>query len=540
MPFDFRCRSPLLPLLLITAGAASLRLIGINEPLWLDELHTAWSVSAGLQDVAPRAMQGNQSPLYFLVLYPLVALGDAFGGTTVIDAACNDAAWLLRLPSLLAGVGLVPLMYVVVRQLTGHGGAGLLAAALVAVDRDCLFFAGEARPYAWVQLVALGHVLLFARLLQDPRAGLRLCFIAGGILLFYLHYTAVLLVGVELFAYGVLLLRSGSRPLYRPQALLLDTAAIGLGCTPAIPHLLEIAGRRQQWRPYVPLPGVVDLLRQFRSDVTMLLPVAVVATLAALDRWNRRIAQDSSGRGAKALRQLSWPRPAACVLVAAWALLPRLLAAGFTYAGLAPLALSRYVIASAVAPIAFAALCWSMIVSRRTRFLLAVVLLGLVVYRGGLVSQLARDGRLIGDRQEDWRGAVRYINQRAAAGTPVFLCSGLLEDASLRAAGGGRMAYCRFPVSGPLALHAGLEARPLPTRGEDRLAGSDQEALLAAGRGWWIIRGGPSLVESVLNDLRRQLQTRQRVPRVTDRRRFGRSLTVLRVEVAPRATAAGQ
>jgi hypothetical protein len=438
------------------------------------------------------------------------------------------------LPSLLASVALVPLMFVAVRQFTGQNAAGLLAAALVAIDRDCLFFAHEARPYAWVQLVGLGHILLFARLLSDPGGGRRVLFVAGGILLFYLHYTAVLLVVVELAAYGLLALRSGTRPAYRPAALAGDVATIGLGCAPMIPHLLEIAARRGQWRPYVSSPGPIELLRQFRSDVTMLLPAAVVAWLAAMEGLGRHAAWWPFNRRPDAARRLHSPRPSATTLILSWALLPRLLAAAATYAQLAPLALSRYIIFSAVAPIAFAALCWSIIVSSRARFLLAVALLGLMVYRGGLVTQFRHDRRLVGDRQEDWRGAVRHINRVAAAGAPVFLCSGLLEDATLRDPENGRAAYCRFPVSGPRALRGDLDARPLPTLGEERLAADDQRALLEAGGGWWIVRGGSSLVESIRHDLRRQLSSGRRAVRITDCEQFGGRLTVLRAEVESR------
>ncbi|MFP6620039.1 MAG: hypothetical protein VB877_11885 [Pirellulaceae bacterium] len=46
-------------LLLIMLLAATLRAQHVSDPLWLDELHTAWVVEDGIGDVAGRAAAGN-------------------------------------------------------------------------------------------------------------------------------------------------------------------------------------------------------------------------------------------------------------------------------------------------------------------------------------------------------------------------------------------------------------------------------------------------------------------------------------------------
>src|SRR4051812_38177258 len=137
-------------LTLIIALGAMLRLWQINDSLWVDELHTSWCVQGGLNQVAQRAALGNQSPLYFYVVWGVTRL-------------LGESEFTLRLPSLLAGIALPGLMYLLVRRL-GPGERmvwpAVLAAFLVSVDHASLFFAAEARPYALVQLLAAVSLLL--------------------------------------------------------------------------------------------------------------------------------------------------------------------------------------------------------------------------------------------------------------------------------------------------------------------------------------------------------------------------------------------
>src|SRR5207237_1835887 len=100
---------------------------------------------------------GNYSPLYFW----LVWLSTRCVGLT---------EWGVRLPSLLAGIGLIPVMYFAAARLLGSRLAGLTAAAIVALD-GALFgwYSQEARPYALVQLLAVVHVWIFFELVRVDR-----------------------------------------------------------------------------------------------------------------------------------------------------------------------------------------------------------------------------------------------------------------------------------------------------------------------------------------------------------------------------------
>ena len=39
----------------------------LTDSLWIDELHTAWSLDGDFSEIADRAASGNQPPLYFWI-----------------------------------------------------------------------------------------------------------------------------------------------------------------------------------------------------------------------------------------------------------------------------------------------------------------------------------------------------------------------------------------------------------------------------------------------------------------------------------------
>ena len=101
----------LMMLAAITALAALLRLWQINESLWVDELHTSWCVQDGLSQVVERAAAGNQSPLYFYLA----------GGITRL---LGESEFTLRLPSLLAGIALPGVTWLLVQRIPKHVPVG--------------------------------------------------------------------------------------------------------------------------------------------------------------------------------------------------------------------------------------------------------------------------------------------------------------------------------------------------------------------------------------------------------------------------------
>ncbi len=233
-------------LILIVVIGAWLRGVQIDEPLWVDELHTSWVVADGLLDIPARAAAGNQSPPFFFAVW---------GSTRLV----GHSEWGLRLPSLLAGVALIAFSFAYGRRWSGSRAAGLLIAMLVAVNHECILFANEARPYAWLQLFSLLHAGVFVRVLTRPSPGWRVLLVLGAIWLFYLHYTAALFLLAEAGCYGLLRLFCPDKVHYRPKQWLVDWIVVFVLVLPSFPHLAAIAQRRENWERFVrlvPSPGV--------------------------------------------------------------------------------------------------------------------------------------------------------------------------------------------------------------------------------------------------------------------------------------------
>ncbi len=237
---------------------------------WTNCTRPGWS-PAQWSDIAWRAEAGNQSPLYFYLVWGEVRL-------------LGHHEWTLRLPSLLAGTVLIGAVWTLVRHWTGSASAGLLAALLVAVNRDCIFFAQEARPYALVQLSAVVHAAIFIQLLQRPTLLWRSAFVLGAAWLFYLHYTAFLFLLAEAICLLIMLPCRRFQIAYALPQAARDAIIIALLLLPASTHVLAIARHRDNWTRIVdawPLPFAV----QVAGIVYLLIPLIAVGGSRL---WGRR------------------------------------------------------------------------------------------------------------------------------------------------------------------------------------------------------------------------------------------------------------
>ncbi len=412
----------LLPM--ITIVAVGLRLPQLSESLWVDELHMAWTVADGVQQVAPRAAMGNQSPLYFYFAWLSVQI---FG--------MNEVA--VRLPSLIAGTAIVPLVYIAVRHWTGSRAAALLAAVLCMVDLNFLFYSAEARPYVFVQLVGLAQAVVFWRLVNRPSWIWRLVFIPLSALLFYVHYTAILLVAAEVAFYLTCCYRPRWALAHHWRPFFADVFLIGVIGLPALPHLAFIAGRRGNWRLVVDRVTPLDLFGIFPWDVYVLLPAAMLATVAAI-RWRlgkRPLTRAMDGR--------------LLAFAFAWAAVPALLSWFTSYLDVARLFLLRYVVAAIMGLVVFAAACCAMSYGRHVRVLSTVIVAAAAMFFAGPIGSYRTTQQWLPRRGEDWRGAVQYINSsQAADGLPVFIYSGLIEADELIVSDDPAIReYCLLPVT---------------------------------------------------------------------------------------------
>ena len=152
--------------------------------VWFDESYAVALAREPSTGAMLDAVLANppSTPLYFIVLRGWVAL-----------AGHADAA--IRLPSVLAGVLLIPATAWLSRELDGRMRVALLAAAFVTLSPYALEFSQEAAPYA---LAALATTVAIAAAWRWRRTGRRIdggLAVGLGILAVYTHYVAGAVLG---------------------------------------------------------------------------------------------------------------------------------------------------------------------------------------------------------------------------------------------------------------------------------------------------------------------------------------------------------
>jgi mannosyltransferase len=206
------------PLAALIVLAAALRLATLTEQsFWYDEAFTPVHVlHAGLGATLRAVVHHENTP----PLWYLLAWADA--------RALGDGALALRLPSALAGIATVPVVWAVGRELAGRRAA-LIGAALVAVGPLFVWYSQEARAYGLFVLFAALSMLCFARLLHEPSGTRAAAFAVSGALALLTHYFAVfLLVPMALWLLRDRACRRASLPALGALAL------VGLALLPLI------------------------------------------------------------------------------------------------------------------------------------------------------------------------------------------------------------------------------------------------------------------------------------------------------------------
>ena len=508
-------------LLAILCAGGVIRGWQTTESLWLDELHTGWTVAGTWSDVSDRAAVGNQTPCYFWFIW-------------IWTRVFGHSELALRLPSLLAGVTLIAMVFWVLSRWTTCSWSPALCALLVALDPHMVFFSQEARPYALVQLIGLLQLLCFIRLSEGPsKPGARAAFVATTLAGFYLHYTSLLLLSGELFAWATVsrLVRRAdaaetTKPsnrlvanAYQGRELLLDGLVILIGVLPACPHLWEIVQRRSNWAAFIGQPGPLGMVHLLSLDVYLVLPFIGWSLSRLLCR-----------------RQAAPPHQTAILLC--WFTAPLLLVWSLNWLDILRLFHRRYLIAISTGPVLVCGIWLARITGRKQKFAMAGLLL-LALQQGGMGRQWLIDGRFLADRNQDWRGAVAHLNREARITTDspqsVLIGSGLIESAALPNGGQQLVDYCLLPVTGPYRLTASYRLSPLPNQPDQPLSVQQTKVILAKRSYWALLNARPSSVRERLAQW--QVQWKRQGWRIaTERKRFG-TLTLLRIELYPQAIA---
>jgi mannosyltransferase len=256
-------RTPLI-LAALTLFAFILRLYLLGEKsIWLDE---AFSIALARHDLGDllrlTASSDTHPPLYYIVLHFWLALGESEAMVRLLSALFSAAA--------------VPLMFVVGRELYDEGGAGLLAAAVLAFSPFQIWYAQETRMYALLTFLVLASAAFFIRALRGRgRPAVQWAgFVVASALALYTDNGAIWYLGAIALFFLTSRRRFGA--LMRPW--LLSQVAIGLLYLPWLPSFWQ---QMQQvtanfWLPAPTFRTILDALLDFNS---LNLPSVALGTL---------------------------------------------------------------------------------------------------------------------------------------------------------------------------------------------------------------------------------------------------------------------
>jgi hypothetical protein len=208
---------------------------------------------------------------------------------------------------------------------------------------------------------------------------------------------------------------------------------------PALGHLRQIHDRREQWELFIKqLPTIQDFCRTLRLDIYLFPAFALLAGWYLL-RLNSSPDLEADKQSVR--RSLS--------LVASLLLIPTVLAWLATRRQWASLFFPRYLVSSLVAaPLAAGVLNW-LLPATRWRTAAACITIAASIWYSNMWQQWQLDGRIIGDRRQDWRGAVSFINQHSSPSKSVcYVRGGFVEAQQLRSAHSPLLEeYCLAPVN---------------------------------------------------------------------------------------------
>jgi hypothetical protein len=358
----------------LTILAAVLRFATITkQSYWVDESQAVheFQLSFGGLISAWNHSEGNP-PLYFIL---------GWGWAKVFGTGAAG----LRSLSAVAGTALIPVTYLCGRELVSRR-AGLVAAALAAVNPFLIWYSQEAREYMLLALLCGGSLLFFARAWRAPTGRNLALWALLSALALLTQYFAGFLVAAEALA---LLYRARSR------ASVIAVAAMGAVELALIPHVVGNFTNQLQWVvalplslriKQVPVGFAMNTLDQSSAINYGLIGAAVLAAMV--------IALLVAGADGRELRGAGLAAGlAAAVLVA-----PLLLAlAGhdnYVVRGLIPAWIPLAVLVGAACTAAHA---------RAAGAALAVVLLGLFVYAGIRIDNGVQYQR------PNWRGVAAAL-----------------------------------------------------------------------------------------------------------------------------------
>jgi uncharacterized membrane protein len=184
--------------LLVVAGLVLAGLavrLAVPRGIWLDEAISIHQARLSLHDLFRTLYFGDrQPPLYHLVLWLTIR---AFG----------HGEFAVRLPSLIAGTLVIPVLYELGRELYDRR-TGLIAAAFAAVSPMLIWYSQEVRMYEFATVFGLLALLMQLRVIRRGTMANWAGYILASAALLWAHYFGLALIIIQQLVFvGVLVHR---------------------------------------------------------------------------------------------------------------------------------------------------------------------------------------------------------------------------------------------------------------------------------------------------------------------------------------------
>ena len=368
-------------------------LLPLQNGFWIDETGTFWAVQGGFSETIRRTLIWPAQTL----VYSLIAwVASRLGGSSEL---------VLRLPSVLASLVGVYLLYRLAARLIGRDGAR--AATLVFVCSEAVAFAaGDARPYALGTMAIIAGGWFLVRWWDNRTISDGIAFAVSASFIVHMHYVlaAALMVFVVYAFYRLL---QGEGP--SVGQILIVIAAFLVLLIPAVPHFRALWLSRQS-HSFAGTPGITDF---FTAMIPSLLAGSALAGFAVA----RLLVKGTD---------VCLPRldRSTLVLIGTWTLLPSILLFGVSNVTSLKVFIPRYLLAAAPGIALLAGWILSSIRPVRAQLVvLSAMTLVPIVSSGGLVHP---------PHGGDWRAVMKDVRKISVdPEIPVLVRTGFIESASL-------------------------------------------------------------------------------------------------------------
>ncbi|MFW6135616.1 MAG: glycosyltransferase family 39 protein [Chloroflexota bacterium] len=267
-----------LALVAILVVAGFLRFYRLDaQSFWNDEGNAARIAERSLDLIVEGAAGDIHPPGYYLLLH-------------YWRAAFGQSEFALRSLSVVAGLGLVAVIYLLGRRLYDET-TGLIAAFLGAISPFAVYYAQEVRMYALLGALSALSSLLVARILQPtdsrsrggPSLGAVAAYVGVSAAGLYTHYAFLFVVVAHSVAFGAWWLAEllGGRPRWRSLAAWAGAqGTVFLLYLPWLPTAVSATGWSAAGGDYQLGAALLDVLRVLTVGVTLPLGEAGIALVA--------------------------------------------------------------------------------------------------------------------------------------------------------------------------------------------------------------------------------------------------------------------